>query len=136
MMYAITKSLAITCLSALAIAGCASPPPGPAPLPPVSDRPASDQEVALALQALKDGAKDPDSVQVRDVKVAVHDKPGGSHMCGMFNAKNSYGGYVGFEPFWAYLSMASGALEARLFYMGSRDGRTWESCRGHGIYVR
>jgi hypothetical protein len=42
--------------------------------------------------------KDPSSVQFRDLKYKEK-TPGGWAMCGEFNAKNSYGGYVGFQRF-------------------------------------
>ena len=42
--------------------------------------------------------KDPSSAQFRNVKYGKG-VPGAWPMCGEFNAKNSYGGYVGFQRF-------------------------------------
>lgn len=52
--------------------------------------------------------KDPESVRFQDVRVRhldchggpCHDDPNGQAIvCGRVNAKNGFGGYVGFEPF-------------------------------------
>lgn len=51
--------------------------------------------VQEAKQILADGLKDPDSVKFRNVKLF---RATGS-VCGEYNAKNSYGGYVGYTPF-------------------------------------
>lgn len=53
-------------------------------------------EIEAAKRALKNAAKDPDSVQFRNVTVI----PGTQEVCGEYNARNGYGGYNGFKPFW------------------------------------
>lgn len=131
-----TKAMIGACLLAALVAGCAAvQPKPPTPLPPVSQRDATEDEVALALEALKRKAKDPESVQIRGTLVQVSDKPGGRHMCGEFNAKNSYGGYVGFRPFWAYLSQIDGAPGVQLFHMVGREYEIESMCRNNGILV-
>lgn len=59
-------------------------------------------EMAAITQAIKDQVKDPDSVKLRGVMAQVDDK-GLTFFCGEVNAKNSYGGYVGFKPFYAFM---------------------------------
>lgn len=55
----------------------------------------SAQAVAAAKSAVADSLKDPSSVQFRD----VHYYPTTGAVCGQFNARNSFGGYVGFSLF-------------------------------------
>lgn len=53
-------------------------------------------ETPVDLQALAAATlKDPASAQFRNVEL----KAGGTILCGEINAKNSFGGYVGFRPF-------------------------------------
>lgn len=49
--------------------------------------------------------KDPSSAMFRNLKVQPY--LNGHVLCGEYNAKNSYGGYVGFKPFVAGLSTAA-----------------------------
>jgi hypothetical protein len=55
------------------------------------------QVISDAKEALRHGAKDPDSVQFRDVKVCGADS---QVVMGEYNAKNGYGAYNGYEPFY------------------------------------
>jgi hypothetical protein len=57
------------------------------------------QEIAAAKRALGNQLKDSESARYEDV-VAVSTKDDGRVVCGWVNAKNSYGGYVGFLPFY------------------------------------
>lgn len=61
-------------------------------------RPATKAEVAAMTQQLKERLKDPGSVQLRNVK-AIKTPDAGTQICGEVNAKNSFGGYVGFAAF-------------------------------------
>lgn len=59
---------------------------------------ASDEAaIAEAKERVAREMRDPESAQFRDIKVL----PGkeGPIICGQVNAKNAYGGYVGFNPF-------------------------------------
>jgi hypothetical protein len=53
--------------------------------------------------------KDPSSVQFRDVYVPEKSESGLPAICGEYNAKNSYGAYVGFQRF-AVRRLASGEI--------------------------
>ncbi|WP_308518263.1 hypothetical protein [uncultured Stenotrophomonas sp.] len=57
--------------------------------------------VTEAEDAVKQILKDPGSVEFRYVSVVQVATPAGKDpiVCGEFNARNSLGGYVGFEPF-------------------------------------
>jgi hypothetical protein len=57
--------------------------------------------IAHARQAVADATRDPLAAQFRSLSV-VTDGDGNRKVCGQLNAKNAYGGYVGFRPF-AYL---------------------------------
>lgn len=55
-----------------------------------------------AKQAVLEKTRDPSSVQFKGiVSSANNDSYGQPHpvVCGYYNAKNAYGGYIGFEPF-------------------------------------
>jgi hypothetical protein len=69
--------LRLAALALLALAACQQPDPF------------ADAKAAVAHEL-----KDPESAQFRDLKQY------GDLICGEVNAKNSYGGYVGFEPFY------------------------------------
>ena len=55
------------------------------------------EALTTAQESLKQTLKDPSSAQFRNVRLEVY----GSRqvICGEINAKNSYGGYVGFKRF-------------------------------------
>jgi len=59
----------------------------------------SDKDIVeLTKHSLESELKDPSSVQFRNVTI-VRKKSGSKSVCGEYNAKNSYGGYVGFKRF-------------------------------------
>lgn len=53
--------------------------------------------ITKAKSIIADSLKDPNSAQFRNVRVVPYEE--GAVICGEVNAKNSYGGYVGFEAF-------------------------------------
>lgn len=55
---------------------------------------AGETQIAAAKAAVERTLIDPESVRYRD----LHEAPG-KGVCGQYNAKNSYGGYVGFKGF-------------------------------------
>jgi len=55
-----------------------------------------DQAISDAKAAIAMKMKDPESARFAGVVVS----PKGSTVCGWVNAKNSYGGYVGYKPFY------------------------------------
>lgn len=128
----------ILLLTVVALSACARPPTGnyvqsvtslPTPTPtaaaPSSSSTSSDKEapppggwkanrirVTKALQAaIEDGArsslKDPDSAKFKDI-IAFKTKTSSIAACGFVNAKNSYGGYVGYTPFRAIVADVKG----------------------------
>jgi len=55
------------------------------------------EAIELAKESLTRSLKDPGSAQFRNVRLVDFDE--GKVICGEINAKNSYGGYVGFKRF-------------------------------------
>jgi hypothetical protein len=59
----------------------------------------NEQQIVLkAKERLERDLKDPDSVRYRKI-VTVDEGRGASTVCGEFNARNSMGGYVGYQTF-------------------------------------
>lgn len=58
----------------------------------------TDQDKAMQARAFRNSLADPQSAQIDDVQVFV--APNGNRMiCGKINAKNAFGGYIGFQTF-------------------------------------
>ncbi len=73
------------------------PEPPPRKLVPFKSTPAGHKKaISLAMQAVRDQMKDPESAKFRNLTSSRN-----SNVCGEVNAKNSYGGYVGFKRFLA-----------------------------------
>ena len=53
--------------------------------------------IEASVDAIRNRMKDPASAQFRNVRLRPYGS--GQVVCGEVNAKNSYGGYVGFVPF-------------------------------------
>jgi hypothetical protein len=63
----------------------------------------TDKFVKYHMQFIRGMLKDADSAKFKDVIVVTLDKKGHSLMilCGAVNSKNSFGGYVGYQRFYA-----------------------------------
>lgn len=62
--------------------------------------PAPPDAIDRVQQQLIHALKDPDSVQYSNIRaVGLTDHPSTWAVCGSFNSKNSYGGYVGYRRF-------------------------------------
>ena len=62
---------------------------------------------AAVETAVRTELKDPNSATFKHYR-AFRDKDGALRVCGAVNSKNSFGGYVGFTPFVAYVSEVGG----------------------------
>jgi len=78
-------------LGALALTGCVSVPKG-------TVVPLTDEVRANIETATRRVMKDPDSAQFGEI-AGAQTPEGTINVCGMVNAKNSFGGYVGSRPF-------------------------------------
>ena len=82
----------------------------------------TDQETALAQAAVANRLRDPMSAQFREIAgYALPD--GGRIVCGELNARNGFGGYNGFAPFYVRLR---GAEAVRVY---SDDGTGYGPAR-------
>lgn len=96
----------IALLLALPIAACNTIAVTSQPFKPSAD------ELARSRAIIANGMKDPASAQFREGRSFFLDN-GDVVYCGEVNAKNSYGGYTGFTPYW--LRMRGTMIEAKLF---------------------
>jgi hypothetical protein len=98
-------------------------------------------EKTLLATGLKSKLKDPDSAQFKWTKITRSaGAEGRVYYCGMVNAKNGYGGYTGFGPFWAwvYASPRGELLRAEMIGTGSDELANkviGEECGKRGIVV-
>ena len=84
----------------------------------------------LLQAAFQSELKDADSAKFRALRYKM-DTPEGWTMCGEVNAKNSYGGYVGFQPFYALvLKIDPEPVEYSVVGMGKAAG---DMCREMGL---
>lgn len=79
--------------------------------------PADSQSIAIreAKAYFENTLKDPDSATYSDL-VVFNNSAGGTNgyvVCGKINAKNSYGGYVGFRPFYFSDKSHSGDIQSK-----------------------
>lgn len=73
-------------------------------------------ETAAIKTVVEDKLKDPESARFKWEKWN-----GGIYYCGMVNAKNSYGGYVGFVPFIAVVAFANDRVLTKPFVILADD---------------
>lgn len=98
-------------------------------------RPLSDKERTGVIRSLATMLKDPDSARYQWPN-KVHD----SVYCGLVNAKNSYGGYTGFVPYFAFVNTDRGNLETVVLQIATTDERDPTSmsvmsmCNDHGYF--
>jgi hypothetical protein len=92
----------------------------------VARAPAVSAETELAQALVADSLKDPASAQFRGVESFIL-STGDRVVCGEVNAKNSYGGYAGFSPFYV---RHAGATVKRI-YVDGPGGLSFavDSCR-------
>lgn len=99
-------------------------------------RKATAAEIALLRTQVQDRVKDPDSVKLRRIVVGDLENGLSRRVCGEANAKNSYGGYVGFQTFIGLLFYDGKRLtEASVLPLDSSDS-TLEMCTQYGLIPR
>lgn len=74
--------------------------PAARPQRPIEPLRLSPARLALYQRAVADQLRDPQAAQFRNVR-AIRDQDGDEALCGEVNGKNAYGGYIGFQPFYA-----------------------------------
>lgn len=71
---------------------------------PFLEKNGQEKTIAAAQDSIKRGLKDPNSAEFQNLRIANYNN--GKVVCGEINAKNSYGGYVGYKRFVAGISGA------------------------------
>lgn len=91
-------------------------------------REATPAEVKAAKRAIGEHLKDPDSAKYSSVVVGLKSEDGVRVICGLVNAKNSYGGYSG--DTWFYAALAGANKKEPVVVVLSLDGELAASmCR-------
>jgi hypothetical protein len=118
--------LALTSLSA-----CAGANPPPAEEPTIIGLTLTKEQVQAVSKGVTASLKDPESARFGRMR-GGQSSTGQLWVCGLVNAKNSYGGYVGMKPFAGQLM----GLQFRLDALGSDDGTTYgvaATCNKRGL---
>lgn len=82
----------------------------------------SPQDLKGIKSAMDDRLKDSESAKLKDVRIAED-----GTVCGLVNAKNSYGAYAGYEPFIA-MKLSTGK-----FYVVGVGPESGQLCASKGI---
>lgn len=96
----------------------------------------SERDKAAVESAIRNELKDPDSAKFKDfVARADATSRGTFHVCGLVNAKNSFGGYSGFTIFYTVLfrSEASGGAIISFAAVASIGDTALYMCKRNGV---
>jgi hypothetical protein len=110
------RSQAIVASVAILLTGCAvsAPHTDYQAVPPDANTPRRELTVTekkFMAEGLSKDFKDPPSAQFRWMQIPVPSLPNSIvSYCGTVNAKNSYGGYVGFKPFIARVGFSDNKM--------------------------
>jgi hypothetical protein len=88
----------------LLLCSCSTAGPPPELLAATERRELTPVEKVSLTSALALTLKDPGSAQFKWVPVIMLEREGIFDYCGLVNGRNSYGGYVGFQKFYAQIS--------------------------------
>ena len=120
-------------------AGCSTVPQQTSPtIKATTKRQLTAEEVAVVEKGVRGSLKDPNSAMFGSMTAAQEDK-NSSWVCGMVNARNSFGGYTGPKPFMGMLVHMDGGKAVRMFNvttMGGTESATYatmEMCRRYGV---
>src|SRR5260221_14712411 len=89
-------------LTAMFLCGCASQPTERVLAAPRRELAAA-EKTSLAT-ALSQTLKDPGAAQFKWMPIVMLERDGITDYCGLLNGRNAYGGYVGFQKFYAQLN--------------------------------
>ncbi len=91
-------------LAATLMCGCASTSQPTEQVSSASKRELTPIEKASLTGALSQTLKDPGAAQFKWMPIVLLERDGITDYCGLVNSKNSYGGYEGFQKFYAHLN--------------------------------
>lgn len=111
-------------LAALASVAACGAPVDPAPkLTPGPHYTLTSAEKNHVMERVRAGLKDPYSAKFGPIKArGVGDDTITVNVCGLLNAKNSYGAYTGYKMFYGYLAPGSGID----FFVGDVGGDSYQ----------
>ena len=109
-----TMRLILAVATILLVAGCVDVNDTP-----VNTRPATvtKQDHGFVQTGIIDDLKDPGSAQTRNLVAYDLSDGQGRIICGQMNGKNSFGAYVGYQPF--YIRVKDGAVVSKIVGTGS-----------------
>lgn len=84
---------------------------------------AGNKAIKATKEIVRATLKDPDSAQFRNVALFLNES-GTGRVCGEVNAKNSFGGYTGFEVFY-YAADTVEVVTQRTATVDGVDAETW-----------
>lgn len=73
-------------------------------------KPTEKDFIKIGESLVRDSLKDPDSAKLESSFHSSGETDG--YVCGLVNAKNSYGGYTGKKPFYVYIDTLDGKLKS------------------------
>lgn len=128
----------------LLLVGCAArqSPPMPTERPGLLTRELSESEKKALAHALSRTLKDPDSAQFQWDPVRYLPGTQTTEYCSLINAKNSYGGYTGYETFHALLQAdakgqyTSGQIERIMAANPIGDEQLAKNVEGYGLCIQ
>ncbi|MDE1151044.1 MAG: hypothetical protein PW788_00785 [Micavibrio sp.] len=116
-------------LTAISLSACATVTP--VERNHLSHSTASATDISKAKQSVAAQMKDPGSTQFKNVAGYSYGQPGFTMLCGEVNAKNSFGGYIGYRHF-TYFSgvLVMNELEGKGDGWENKFNQHWnESCK-------
>ncbi|WP_340618463.1 hypothetical protein [Xenorhabdus entomophaga] len=75
----------------------------------VACKPTEKDFINIGESIVRDNLKDPDSAKFDSFYPSPDESDG--YVCGMVNAKNTYGGYTGKKPYYVYIETKGGKLK-------------------------
>lgn len=87
-------------LAAAALGACAT-------IPPLTPMPLTPAQIKTVEDGARRGLKDPDSAKFEGI-VGGRNAQGDVFACGYVNSRNSFGGYVGMQPFGGMITNVAG----------------------------
>lgn len=122
------------------IMGCAAQQPPVAQQMVLSDvdlRELTAQEKISLGKSLASSLKDPESARFEWTKIPKNFTSSGFDYCARVNSKNSYGGYVGTQPFYAFVITEGGRIKTgQIIGVGSTESdrvAVLTMCRQKGL---
>ncbi len=93
----------------------------------------SKKQIAWIKDNISGKMKDPDSVKFKELKaVKLSNDTGWIDVCGQFNAKNSYGAYVGYKLFHGWIT-PDGFIAVSFGRSETDDVIAIDTCRSAGL---